>query len=97
MKSSPPGIINPEGGVYLWGGDNNARDVFSRVVYGSQIVLVIAPAATLPCSWCSTTSPFASLMLRRIPEPCDPVIAAGCRRLHGGIRIDHLHLEERTS
>lgn len=47
VKASPPGIVNPEGGVYLWGGDNNARDVFSRVVWGSQIVLIIAPAATL--------------------------------------------------
>ena len=48
VKASPPGIINPEnGGVYLWGGDNNARDVFSRVVWGSRIVLIIAPAATL--------------------------------------------------
>jgi peptide/nickel transport system permease protein len=34
------------GGVYFLGGDNLARDVFSRMVFGSQIVLVIAPAAT---------------------------------------------------
>ena len=32
---------------YLLGGDNLARDVFSRMVKGSQVVLVIAPAATL--------------------------------------------------
>ncbi|MEM8793761.1 MAG: ABC transporter permease [Pseudomonadota bacterium] len=32
---------------YLWGGDNLARDLFSRVVYGSQVVLIIAPTATL--------------------------------------------------
>jgi len=32
---------------YLLGGDALARDVFSRVVYGAQIVLVIAPLATL--------------------------------------------------
>ena len=30
----------------LFGGDKLARDVFSRMVYGSQIVLIIAPAAT---------------------------------------------------
>jgi len=32
---------------YLLGGDNLARDVFSRVVTGSRIVLEIAPLATL--------------------------------------------------
>ncbi|WEX11291.1 ABC transporter permease [Chelativorans sp. AA-79] len=48
MKDAPPGAIVPEtGGVFLLGGDRLARDVFSRVVFGSQIVLLIAPAATL--------------------------------------------------
>lgn len=49
LKNVLPGAVVPEangGGVYLLGGDNLARDVFSRVVYGSQIVLIIAPAAT---------------------------------------------------
>ena len=32
---------------YLWGGDNLARDVFSRVMIGSGIVVLIAPLATL--------------------------------------------------
>lgn len=48
MKKAAPGAVDAENGViFLWGGDNLARDVFSRVVYGSQIVLVIAPVATL--------------------------------------------------
>ncbi|MCO5065355.1 MAG: ABC transporter permease [Rhizobiaceae bacterium] len=50
MKDAAPGALVPEtsgGGVYLFGGDKLARDVFSRMVYGSQIVLVIAPAATM--------------------------------------------------
>ena len=48
LKKGPPGIVNPADGiVWVWGGDNNARDIFSRVVHGSRIVLVIAPAATL--------------------------------------------------
>ena len=48
MKKAPIGSIDSESGlVFLWGGDNLARDIFSRVVYGSRIVLVIAPAATL--------------------------------------------------
>lgn len=31
---------------YLFGGDNLARDVFSRMVAGARLVLIIAPAAT---------------------------------------------------
>ena len=48
MKDALPGAIVPDGGgIYLFGGDKLARDVFSRMVYGSQIVLIIAPFATL--------------------------------------------------
>jgi peptide/nickel transport system permease protein len=47
MKDALPGAIEPESHkVFLFGGDKLARDVFSRMVYGSQIVLIIAPAAT---------------------------------------------------
>ncbi|MDT8344805.1 MAG: ABC transporter permease [Thermohalobaculum sp.] len=48
MKKAVPGTIDAENDVvFLWGGDNLARDIFSRIVHGSSIVLVIAPAATL--------------------------------------------------
>ncbi len=49
MKNKKPGwpVSGMEGQWYLLGGDNLARDVFSRMVYGSQIVLAIAPAATI--------------------------------------------------
>jgi peptide/nickel transport system permease protein len=49
MKNKPPGTPVPdiEGQYYLLGGDNLARDVFSRMVMGSRNVLAIAPAATL--------------------------------------------------
>ena len=48
MKKALPGAIDPQTGIaYLWGGDNLARDIFSRIVYGSRVVLIIAPAATL--------------------------------------------------
>ena len=40
-------VTDLEGQYYLFGGDNLARDVFSRMVYGSQTVMIIAPAATL--------------------------------------------------
>ena len=47
MKNAVPGAIDSESGiVFLLGGDQLARDVFSRVVYGAHIVLTIAPAAT---------------------------------------------------
>ncbi len=52
MKNVLPGsaVKNPAEGIYPWyllGGDNLARDVFSRMVMGARDVLKIAPAATL--------------------------------------------------
>lgn len=52
MKNKLPGtpVKNVKEGIYeyyLFGGDNLARDVFSRVVKGSVIVIAIAPFATL--------------------------------------------------
>ncbi|ESW89556.1 MULTISPECIES: ABC transporter permease [unclassified Mesorhizobium] len=47
MKDALPGALEPVSKlIYYFGGDKLARDVFSRMVYGSQIVLIIAPAAT---------------------------------------------------
>src|SRR5271165_4925786 len=48
MKDALPGAIEPHSGLpYLLGGDKLARDVFSRVIAGARIVLIIAPLATL--------------------------------------------------
>lgn len=52
MKNKPPGtpIMGAEDGqypYYLFGGDNLARDVFSRMVKGAWVVVQIAPLATL--------------------------------------------------
>ena len=53
LKNEVPGSIVPDAedaGLYphyLLGGDNLARDIFSRVVHGSLIVMVIAPLATI--------------------------------------------------
>lgn len=48
LKDAPPGTIDPgSGSAFLFGGDRLARDVFSRMIFGSRIVLAIAPAATL--------------------------------------------------
>ncbi|NNE79126.1 MAG: ABC transporter permease [Silicimonas sp.] len=51
MKNKVPGTPTPEGDglfpYYLLGGDNLARDVFSRVVKGAWEVVKIAPFATL--------------------------------------------------
>lgn len=48
MKNVVPGtpVRGQENAWYLLGGDNLARDVFSRVVMGARRVLAIAPAAT---------------------------------------------------
>jgi peptide/nickel transport system permease protein len=56
MKDALPGAIEPQSGhAFLLGGDRLARDIFSRMVFGSQIVLVIAPAATLFALMVGTT------------------------------------------
>ncbi len=51
LKNKAPGTPVPDGtagyAYYLLGGDNLARDVFSRMVAGSRIVVQIAPFATL--------------------------------------------------
>ena len=52
MKNKVPGtpLPNAEDGEFAWyllGGDNLARDVFSRMVSGAWIVVQIAPLATL--------------------------------------------------
>jgi len=52
MKNKIPGtpLPSPEEGEYAWyllGGDNLARDVFSRMVKGAWIVVQIAPLATM--------------------------------------------------
>ena len=51
MKNKVPGTPTPEGSeiyeYYLLGGDNLARDVFSRVIKGAWEVIKIAPFATL--------------------------------------------------
>ena len=48
LKNDPPGVPLPDGaGWYIFGGDHLGRDVFSRMVKGSQIVMQIAPLATL--------------------------------------------------
>ncbi len=53
IKNKVPGTPVPEVSAeglyphYLLGGDNLARDIFSRVVQGSVIVIMIAPLATI--------------------------------------------------
>lgn len=48
LRNDPPGAALPDGaGWYLLGGDHLGRDVFSRMVAGSRIVIQIAPLATL--------------------------------------------------
>jgi peptide/nickel transport system permease protein len=48
LKNKAPGTPLPDGtGWYLLGGDHLGRDVFSRMVGGSRIVIGIAPLATL--------------------------------------------------
>jgi len=51
LKNKLPGVPMPDAEApyphYLLGGDNLARDIFSRMVHGSVIVIAIAPLATI--------------------------------------------------
>mgnify|MGYP002713070911 CR=1 FL=1 len=48
MKNKAPGTPTPDiPGWYLFGGDHLGRDVFSRMVAGSRVVIEIAPLATI--------------------------------------------------
>jgi len=53
LKNKRPGIAVPNAeekelySYYLLGGDNLARDVFSRMIKGSWVVIAIAPLATM--------------------------------------------------
>jgi len=52
LKNKVPGVAIPDGEAlkwphYLLGGDNLARDIFSRMIKGSVIVIAIAPLATV--------------------------------------------------
>ncbi|MEM7197858.1 MAG: ABC transporter permease, partial [Pseudomonadota bacterium] len=48
LKRKPPGVIEEGSGLFMYfGTDNLGRDLFSRMVYGTQFVLSIAPVATL--------------------------------------------------
>ncbi len=48
LKNKVPGTALPDGaGYYILGGDHLGRDVFSRVVAGSRVVIQIAPLATM--------------------------------------------------
>jgi peptide/nickel transport system permease protein len=48
MKNAAPGSVIPDGtSHYLFGGDHLGRDVYSRMIEGSRVVIQIAPLATL--------------------------------------------------
>lgn len=46
VPMQPPGAAGPDGGTFWLGTDHLGRDILSRIIYGSQRVLVLAPAAT---------------------------------------------------
>ena len=47
MPFAKMGAANPAGGTFWLGTDHIGRDIFSRIVWGTQTVLIYAPLATL--------------------------------------------------
>lgn len=48
IRRKGPGVIETQSGLpFYFGADNLGRDLFSRMIYGSRFVLIIAPAATM--------------------------------------------------
>ncbi len=45
--TKPPGFIDAEGRVYMLGTDQQGRDIFSRIIWGSRISLIVAVTAVL--------------------------------------------------
>lgn len=47
IRLKPPGFVGPNGSTYIWGTDELGRDLFSRVIHGARVSLIVAVSAVL--------------------------------------------------
>lgn len=47
QRLQPPGYVGADGSTYIWGTDELGRDIFSRVIYGARVSLIVAVSAVL--------------------------------------------------
>jgi len=47
QRLQPPGFVDPNGLTYIWGTDDLGRDIFSRVIHGARVSLIVAVSAVL--------------------------------------------------
>lgn len=47
IRLKPPGFVDENGIKYIWGTDELGRDIFSRVIHGAAVSLIVAVSAVL--------------------------------------------------
>ncbi len=47
LRLKAPGYVSADGAAYIWGTDELGRDIYSRVIHGARVSLIVAVSAVL--------------------------------------------------